>query len=87
MRLQLRKRDAAVVMSIEHYEEVVRMKVLYAELIEQLKVKEIAEETDEYEALYRRITSPQSREAADGLFVATSDSLRKTYQPGGTEAR
>jgi len=87
MRLQLRKRDAAVVMSVDHYEEVVRMKVLYAELIEQVKVKEIAEETDEYEALYRRITSPQSRQAADGLFAATSDSLRKTYQPGGTEAR
>lgn len=87
MRLQLRKRDAAVVMSVDHYEEVVRMKVLYAELIEQVKVKEIAEETDEYEALYRRITSPQSRKAADGLFAATSDRLRKTYQPGGTEAR
>lgn len=87
MRLQLRKRDAAVVMSVDHYEEVVRMKVLYAELIEQVKVKEIAEETDEYEALYRRITSPQSRKAADELFAATSDSLRKTYQPGGTEAQ
>jgi hypothetical protein len=87
MRLQLRKRDAAVVMSVEHYEEVVRMKVLYAELIEQVKVKEIEEETDEFEALYRRITSPQSRKAADGLFVATSDSLRKTYKPGGTETR
>ena len=87
MRLQLRKRDAAVVMSVDHYEEVVRMKALCAELIEQVKEKEIAEETDEYEALHRRITSPQSRKAADGLFTATSDSLRKTYQPGGTEAR
>ena len=87
MRLQLRKRDAAVVMSVDRYEEVVRMKVLYAELIEQVKLKEIAQETDEYEALYRRITSPQSRKAADGLFAGTSDSLGKTYQPGGTEAR
>jgi hypothetical protein len=87
MRLQLRKRDAAVVMSVSHYEEVVRMKVLYAELIEQVKEKEIAEKTDEYEALFRRITSPQSRKAADGLFAATSDSLRKTYQPGETEAK
>lgn len=87
MRLQLRKRDAAVVMSVDHYEEMVRMKALCAELIEQVKEKEIAEETDEYEALYRRITSPQSRKAADGLFAATSDGLRKTYQPGETEAR
>lgn len=87
MRLQLRKRDAAVVMSVDHYEEVVRMKALCAELIEQVKEKEIAEEADEYEALFRRITSPQSRKAADGLFAATPDSLRKTYQPGETEAR
>ncbi len=87
MRLQLRKRDAAVVMSVDHYEEVIRMKALCAELIEQVKEKEIAEETDEYEALYRRITSPQSRKAADELFTATADSLRKTYQPGGTESR
>jgi hypothetical protein len=87
MRLQLRKRDAAVVMSVDHYEEVVRMKVLYAELIEQVKVKEIADGTDDYEALYRRITSPQSRNAADGLFAATSDGLRKTYQPGETEVQ
>lgn len=87
MRLQLRKRDTAVVMSVDHYEEVVRMKALYAELIEQVKKKEIAEEADEYETLYRSVTSPQSRQAADELFSATSDSLRRTYGPGKTEAQ
>jgi PHD/YefM family antitoxin component YafN of YafNO toxin-antitoxin module len=87
MRLQLRKRDAAVVMSVDHYEEMVRMKALYAELIERVKEREIIAEADEYEELYRRITSCQSRQAADALFSATPDSLRKTYQPGRTEAR
>lgn len=86
MRLQLRNRDAAVVMSVGHYEEMLRMKSLYIALIERVKETEIAEEADEYEALYRRITSPESRQAADGLFSATSDSLRSTFQPGKTKA-
>lgn len=86
MRLQLRNRDAAVVMSVSHYEEMLRMKSLYVELIERVKETEIAEEADEYEALYRRITSPESRRAADDLFSASADSLRSTFQPGKTEA-
>jgi len=87
MRLQLRKRDAAVVMSVAQYEDMVRMKVFYEELIEQVKEKEIMEEADEYEALYQRITSAQSRDATDALFSATSESLRETYQPGRTESQ
>ncbi len=86
MRLQLRNRDAAVVMSVSHYEEMLRMKSLYVELIDRVKETEIAEETDEYEALYRRIASPESRRAADDLFSASADSLRSTFQPGKTEA-
>ncbi len=76
-----------MIMSVDRYEEMVRMKALYAELVERVKEKEIIEEADEYEALYRRITSCQSRQAADALFSATPDSLRKTYQPGRTEAQ
>lgn len=86
MRLQLRNRDAAVVMSVSHYEEMLRMKSLYVELIDRVKETEIAEEADEYEALYRRIASPESRRAADDLFSASADSLRSTFQPGKTEA-
>ncbi len=77
MRLQLRNRDAAVVMSVGHYEEMLRMKSLCVALIERVKEMEIAEEADEYEALYRRITSPESRQAADGLFSATSEIVRR----------
>jgi hypothetical protein len=86
MLLTLRKRDTAVVMSVGHYEEMVRMKALCAQLVERVKEKEIANEADEYEALYQRITSPESRDAADTLFSATTDSLRNSYQPGKTES-
>lgn len=87
MRLQLRKRDAAVVMSVDHYEEMVRMKALYAELIERVKEVEISQEADEYEELYQSIVSPQSRQAADALFSASPDELRQSYKPGKTEIR
>jgi hypothetical protein len=85
LRLQLRKRDAAVVVSVDHYEELVRMKALCAELVERVKETEIARETDNYEALYQRITSSASRQAADGLFAADAEALRRNYRPGTTE--
>jgi PHD/YefM family antitoxin component YafN of YafNO toxin-antitoxin module len=87
MRIQLRKRDAAVVMSVDHYEEMLSMKKLYSELIERVKEKEIAHEADEFEALYRRIASPESRASADALFSASTEDLNKAYQPGKTETQ
>ena len=39
---------------------------------------------DDLDSLYRRITSPASRKAADLLFRATTDDLRVTYQAGKT---
>ncbi|HAN27265.1 MAG TPA: hypothetical protein DD808_12640 [Halieaceae bacterium] len=85
LRLQIRKRDAAVVVSVDHYEEMVRMKALCAELVDRVREKEIAGASDKYEALYQRITSPDSRRAADALFAATGEELRQSYTPGKTE--
>ena len=87
LRLQIRKRDAAVVVSVDHYEEMVAMKALCAELVEQVKEKEIARAADKYEALYQRITAPASSRAADALFSVTGEELRQTYTPGKTETQ
>jgi hypothetical protein len=86
MRLQLRKRDTAVVMSMKHYEEMLQVKSLFAQLIERVKDIDIAEQTNEYEDLYQRISSSQSRKAADSLFGASGAGLRKTFKPGNTES-
>ena len=85
IRLQLRKRDAAVVMSAGHYEELVEMKSLCAALIEQVRAGEVADAAGEYDTLYRRITSAPSREAADALFDASAEELAGSWQPGKTE--
>lgn len=85
IRLQLRRNDAAVVMSLDHYEEIMLMKSVYAEMVSRVQEQDIAAAADDYEALFRRITSARSRKAADDLFVATSEDLRRTYRPGETE--
>ena len=82
LRLQLRRRDAAVVMSIDHYEEILRMKSICEELVEQAAESRVADEIDEYEASYRRITSPESLRAADALFTATAEDFRRAYKAG-----
>ncbi len=86
-RLQLRKRDTAVVMSVAHYEELVDMKEMYSVLVKKLQEKEIAEAANAYEVLYQRIISPASKRAADDLFSATGEELRASYQAGATETK
>jgi len=86
-RLQLRKRDTAVVMSVDHYAEILQMKEMYSKLIERIQQQEITQATDEFEQLYQRITSPESRRAADDLFTATTDSLNANFEPGTTERK
>ena len=76
-----------VVMSIDHYESMLQMKSYYSMLIERFEDSEIAEGINEFEASYKRITSPASRRAVDALFEATEEDLRKAYKPGGTETR
>lgn len=85
MLLKLRKRDTAVVMSVKHYEEILYFKALYEELVERAKVLKMEDETGEYEVLYQRVSSAQSRKAADHLFSASSADLRNTYKQGKTE--
>lgn len=86
MRLRLRKKDAAVVMSVERYEELLEMKNLYSQLMERIQEDNSASATDEYEELYQRITSSQSRKAANALFGASEEDLSATFKPGRTEA-
>ncbi len=85
MRIQLHRKDAAVVMTVGHYEKMVEMKVLYESLIEQVKDKKLAESSSEFDKLYSQLTSVESLKAADSLFTATADDLRGTYKPGRTE--
>ena len=87
IRLQLRKKDTAVVMSIKQYEDIVKIKSIYEVLLKQVRDQDITDAIDEYEALYQRITSTESRQAANALFDASSTELANAYQPGQTETQ
>ncbi|MDY6919226.1 MAG: hypothetical protein SV765_03335 [Pseudomonadota bacterium] len=81
--LKLRKRDAAVVMSLEHYQEVLAMKEVVGEMLSELKVQAVDRAADDFDDLYQQITA--SREGADSLFSSTPETLAANHQAGRTE--
>jgi hypothetical protein len=85
LKLRLRKRDAAVVISLEHYQQLLEMKDLCRALIDAQADAVINEAASEFDALYEQLTSEASRSAADALFQASPEDLRQSYRPGGTE--
>jgi len=87
IRLQLRKKDTAVVMSIKQYEDIVRFKSIYEVLLKHIRDQDITDAIDEYETLYQSITSTKSRQAANALFEASSTDLSNAYHPGQTESQ
>lgn len=87
VRLKLRRRDAAVMLTSSHYKDLLKLKQSYQELLIQVKGQEISQASDDYDALYQRITSQASHRAADALFSAGSEDLRRSYKPGRTENR
>jgi hypothetical protein len=81
--LSVRRQDIAVVVSVSQYEEILKMKALYQQLVVRIKEQEISSISSEYDLLYERISSQSSREAADQLFGASGDELARSFNPGG----
>lgn len=84
--LVLRKRTKAVVMSIQHYEQLLEMKESYSKLLEIESERTVSNALDDFNNLYSRITSPTSASAADSLFSASAEDLKKSFRPGETES-
>jgi PHD/YefM family antitoxin component YafN of YafNO toxin-antitoxin module len=83
--LQLHRRDAAVVMPVAQYEQLLQLKEAYTQLLESKADTIIADATRDFDRLYQQIIAPQSRKATDALFAASPEELRSTYRPGQTE--
>lgn len=83
--LRLRKRPAAVVIATKEYDQLLELKAKYMALLETVKESQLTELSSEFDQLFARISSPQSRQAALSLFGATSEDLASTFQPGRTE--
>ena len=85
IKLQLRRRDTAVVMNIDHYQELLQIKAMMEELVANGMSDSLEQASAEYDALYAQITSSKSRQAADALFASEAPDLSASYQPGRTE--
>lgn len=83
--LTLRQRKAAVVIPLEHYEALVKMKELCEGLLKQQTHNAVNQAAVDFDALYQRFTGPQHRKAGDALFSASPQALASTYKPGKTE--
>lgn len=83
--LNLRNKRRAVVMSAEHYDQMLAMKACYKSLIalqEQLVVEEAA---DDFDSLFARISSGAAAATAT-LLSSTEDEFNASYRPGLTES-
>jgi hypothetical protein len=46
------------------------------------KDKELKDETNSFDELFNRISSPDSMRAVDALFSANTNKLKESYTPG-----
>jgi len=80
MKLQLRKEDKAVVISVDQYQAILDMKKHYEALVEKVHILELEQTGSEYDQLFQRIVSLVSRQAADTLFELSEDQLNRAYK-------
>ena len=80
IKLQLRKADKAVVIGVDQYQAILDMKQHYEALVEKVRTLELAQAGSEYDQLFRRIASSESRQAADALFELSEDQLNQAHK-------
>lgn len=83
--VSIRRQMKAVVVTPEHYEEMRQMREKFEALVAAQAKTDVEDARDHFEALYARITSDQSRAAAEALFCVNGDDLANSYRPGATE--
>ena len=80
MKLQLRNTDKAVVIGVDQYRAIVDLLESMPNLVEIVREIDLENESNEFDQLMKRISSPASRRAADALFEASEDELNSSYK-------
>lgn len=83
--INVRNQQAAVVMSIEHYEELLTMKEACVNLVKEQRRLQLEALGDEFDHLYQLMQRPEHKIATEAFFNATAEDLNSTYRPGRTE--
>lgn len=85
LKLTHRGRDAAVVLDIELYQELIGIRDAYKELHRLEKERSLAEGATEFDALLAQIRSPENRDGINQVFDTSDDDINASYRPGDTE--
>ncbi len=86
-KINLRRRPAAVVMAVDEYEKLLRIKSLFIQMLEQRTTETVTDASAEYDQLLARIRHPNTRAAGDALFSVDGVDLAASFKPGRTETR
>lgn len=87
IRLSVRNKELAVVIPTAQYEEMLELKSKHEVLLRELQELKLQDAESEFDMMYAKLTSNESRLAADALFSASCDEIGAAYQPGNTEAK
>lgn len=83
--VNVRKRPSMVVMPVEEYQQLIELKHYYEAMLHERESSQLDMLGGEFDQLFARITSCESRAASDDLFDLSERDLAETFQPGKTE--
>ncbi len=83
--LQLRKRDKAVVMNVEHYQQLFEINKTLETLLKKQRMDKLDEAGREFDTMYRKLTGKNASNATSHLLNVSENDLAETFEPGGTE--
>ena len=84
--VSIRKKLKAVVITPEHYQEMLQMREKFEALVSVQAASDVEDAKGHFDMLYHRITSEPARAASEALFSVTGEDLANSYRPGGTES-
>ncbi len=85
--LKLHRRDKAVVMSVEHYSQLLEMSKVLESMLEKERIDALSQAGNDFERMYQSMTGEKSGDAAMHLLNVSEEDLAATFQPGGPEIR
>lgn len=87
--LKIRQKKRAVVLGLEEYEELMRLRVVASELSVKYQELKLRTDGDKFDQMYAAMQTIESKQAVDSIFDMDEDELdlAGSYVPGETESK
>lgn len=83
--IEIRRKTAAVVMSPDHYQELLAVKQEFERIVRDEAGSFFSSAEEEFDQLVSTMQGRPQQAAADTLFASSGDELAARFQPGSTE--